>query len=379
MGTLNNMRTFIRCFLGGVFLAALSFGQAQTVYIPQLADGGTWQTTLVVTNTSTVTVPISMTFYVDAGGSPFTFIEQTPVSVPAGSTVLLHTPGTAASTTTGWGAITVGSSTIPGGGVNVYAIFAQTVAGKQEQDGTAVATPASNRFLIPFDQTNGAVVGFAIANTSTSAATVNVAVRTANGTVTQGTLSIAAQAHYSFALNDPSSPLQGAIAAAMAGTSGLAEFYSTSDNLSVLTLRFNATLAFTAAPVYVEAGAPIIGTVQGTYPAPFSSLFVGGNWILSGSSGSILMVIAPSSNGTYTALVLEQTPSLDITFQNGTLTGQTLSFTSVKSGSYAGATVTSGSLNLTIGDFTDPGSPVTGTLTVNTTTGSINANSTYLP
>ena len=39
---------------------------------------------------------------------------------------------------------------------------------------------------------------------------------------------------------------------------GLAEFYSSTGNISMIALRFNPTSSFTAAPVYAQSGPPLI-------------------------------------------------------------------------------------------------------------------------
>ncbi|MBV9505227.1 MAG: hypothetical protein JO323_09520 [Acidobacteriia bacterium] len=50
------------------FLSVLPVCSAQTLIIPQIADGGGWQTTLVLTNTSAVTVSASLNFYQETNG-----------------------------------------------------------------------------------------------------------------------------------------------------------------------------------------------------------------------------------------------------------------------------------------------------------------------
>jgi hypothetical protein len=369
----------------GLLAASLGLAQTQTLYLPQVADGGSWQTTLVITNTSSSAASISsMNFYMEvAGGTGGTqswslnFIEPTtlPMNVPAGSTILLHTFGTASVTTTGWGAINAGP------GINAYAIFTQRIAGRQDQDGTGLALPAASRFLVPFDQTNGSVVGLAIANTGSSAATVTVAVRTTNGAPTQAALTVPPLGHFNFALPTPPSALS-AIGQAVSGQSGLMEVYTSSPSLAVLTLRFNVTSSFTAAPVYPEAGAPVIGTAAGSTAAPFSSLFINGTWTQTSTASPVVINVTANSDGTYKAAVVSsQQPYLLVSFPSGTLSGNALTFASPASNGLFGTTlsITGGSLTLTVSNFNQVGSPVSGTMTVNSTTGSVTGTSTYQP
>ncbi|HEY7391319.1 MAG TPA: hypothetical protein VH640_22580, partial [Bryobacteraceae bacterium] len=325
-----SFRTTSLFLVPAALLAAASLGhaQTQTLYIPQIADGGSWQTTLVITNTSSAAASInSINFYqeispgVGQANWNVGFKEgAVPTSVPAGSTILLHTFGTAAVTATGWAAITAGP------GIQAYAIFTQRIAGRQDQDGTGNAIPAASRFLVPFDQTIGSVVGLAIANVSASPQTITLAVRTTNGSVTQASIPVAAYAHFNFPLNSLNlapSQLSPVINAA-SGQSGLIEVYTSSASLAVLTLRFNITASFTAAPVYAESGPPVIGTTTGTPPAPFSQLFVNGTWTLSSTAPALIINITPNSDGTYKAAVVSPSPALLVSFPSGTLSGQTL-------------------------------------------------------
>lgn len=370
-------------------LAAASAGwaQNQNLYIPQIADGGSWQTTLVITNTGSAPAPISFHFYQEiAGGTGGTqawslgFMEPVPSSVPAASTILLHTFGTSALITTGWGEVTAGP------GIQAYGIFTQRIAGRQDQDGTGLALPAASRFLVPFDQTAGSVVGLAFANTSNSNITVNMAVRTTNGTVTQAAITVPPLGHYNFAFNSliPSLNALKPIIDAVTGQSGLLEIYTSSASLAVLTLRFNFTAAFTAAPVYPESGPPVIGSGNGSTAAPFTELYVNGTWTLTSTASPVIINVTPNSDGTtYKAVVVSQQPTTLVSFPSGTLSGNTLTFGSPASLGLFGTTtsITGGSLSLTVSNFNQVGTPVTGTLVINSSgsTGDLTGTSTYQP
>ena len=51
-----------------LFLAGLACAQPQTVLIPQVADGGGWQTTFVLTNTTINAGSATLTFYQETSG-----------------------------------------------------------------------------------------------------------------------------------------------------------------------------------------------------------------------------------------------------------------------------------------------------------------------
>ncbi|HLI86496.1 MAG TPA: hypothetical protein VKV17_21485 [Bryobacteraceae bacterium] len=382
--------------LAGLLIGA-SVGRAQTqhLYIAQIADGGLpgiqdWQTTLVITNTSSAASSItSMSFWkeVTPGNTVswnLGFIEPEasvfPLNVPAGTTILLHTTATASVTSAGWADIAAGP------GIQAYAIFTSIAPGLAHQDSTGVAMPAAARFLVPFDQTLSAAVGLAIANISNTSQTVNIAVKTTGGTTIQSSITIPALGHYNFPFNSinlaPANLTP--IINSVSGQSGLMEIYTSTPSLAVLTLRFNATGAFTAAPVYAAAGPPIIGTAAGSTATPFSQLFVTGTWNLSLSTPSVLFSISPNGSGGYTAVAVSQQGPLLASFTNGTLSGQTLTFnTTGNSGLYGTSAITGGSLTLTVNDFDQVGSTVNGSLSVTTsggtTIGSINGASTYQP
>jgi len=243
----------------GLFFAGLIYAQPQTFLIPQIADGGGWQTTFVLTNATINTGSVTPTFFQETSNGatqswslPFVETVGQSISVPAASTLLLHTQGTNITTSVGWGQLIVSS------GISAYAIFTQRVAGRPDQDGTSPGGSSSNGILVPFDNTNGSVMGLALMNFGQSSETLSINVKLDNGTISHGTLTLPAQGHLSFAL-----PVQ---LPATAGHSRLAEFFlpaRTGAGISALALRFNATGAFTSAPVYGTGGTAIIGVTPG--------------------------------------------------------------------------------------------------------------------
>jgi hypothetical protein len=234
---------------------------ADTQIIPQVADGAGWSTTLVLANKTSSTQSATLSFNMDTSNGATTlwtpsFVESvslSSISLPAGSTLFLHTPGTSGTLSQGWGQVDAAT------GVTAYAIFTQRVPGKPAQDGTAPAVSASSRILVPFDNTSGLVSAFAVANPNNTAETVQTNVQTSDGT-TSGTLAtLPAKGQMTF--------LPNAIPGT-AGRSGLAEFYVASGSIAIIALRANG-IAFTAAPVYLQTGNPIIGAPNSPQvPAP---------------------------------------------------------------------------------------------------------------
>jgi len=229
---------------------------AQIQVISQVADGGGWSSTLVLTNTTTNDTVASLAFYMDTAAGATTswtptFLEggnTEALAIPAGSSIFLHTTGTAAAVSQGW-------AQLVGQGVVGYVIYTHA-SGQSKQDATAPAVTAASRILVPFDNTNGLITALAIVNPNPEPLSVSVNFKTKSGTVTTDTV--------------PSLPQQGQLAFLMpnqfsdtAGQAGLAEFYSSSGNFTMIALRANPTGAFTALPIYTESGAPIIQSGSG--------------------------------------------------------------------------------------------------------------------
>lgn len=87
-----------RCILGFVFFVAFcSSALAQALILPQIADGGGWQTTIVLTTSNANPASASLTFYMDAGSGAtqawnLAFVEGDStqgMQVPAGATMML--------------------------------------------------------------------------------------------------------------------------------------------------------------------------------------------------------------------------------------------------------------------------------------------------
>jgi hypothetical protein len=353
-------------------------GNAQTkIYIPQIADGGGWQTTIVVTTTTPAGAVVTSNCFQDgSGGSTASWVPVQRVANLNASvgTLFLKSPGTADLVTTGWCELSS-----PSGSFQAYAIFTQRVPGKQDQDGTAVGAPAANRFLVPYDSTDGAAVGIAIANVSNVAETVTFSLVTSQQTTVTAPVGLQGLGHLVFALGDPAGPLGSSFASAIAGTSGTIEVIANKADLSVLTLRFNKTQSFTAAPVYAAAGAPVLGPASATLAPPFSTLFITGSCAcaLDKTVVPVVAAITPDAfGGTYSAsLVGLGLPLFIVNFTKGTLSGQTLKFFAVSNGMYGLQTVMGDSMTISVTDFGQVGSTISGSvaLTIPSSTGSPNA------
>lgn len=236
------------------------FGQsAQVLTLPHVLDGGGWQSTIVLTNSSVSAASVSLIFHQDVSGGgslpwspPFLEVSTTSGMVMTpGSSLYLHTPGTAAALTEGWAEMDADA------GVSAYIVFTNKLpaGGVQYDEGTAPAVAASNRILVPYDDSSGFVTGIAIVNPTAADQSISVGFRTVDGLVAVQTLpTLKAMTHTAFVLSQ-TFPV-------IAGHRGLAEFYSPTGNISMIGLRFNPTQSFTAAPVIFQSGPPVISVPQ---------------------------------------------------------------------------------------------------------------------
>lgn len=231
---------------------------AQENIIPQVADGQGWSSVLVVTNTTAAPATASLSFFKDYGGLTdtwhLTFLEGTnpaALNIPAGSSLFLHTPGTAADLSQGWALLTAGP------GVSAYAIYTYTQAGAPKQDASAPAIASATRFLVPFDNTADLVTTAAVVNPNPSQLTLFSNLRTSTGSFLGDTLNIPPNGHLTFEFPG--------LFPDTAGKEGLAEFYSGLGPFALIALRAHSGLriSFTAVPALPGAGLPIISISGG--------------------------------------------------------------------------------------------------------------------
>jgi hypothetical protein len=241
------------CFL---FLWLPLFGQsAQQLIIPHLNDGGGWQSVIVITNTSATAASATLICHTNTDittgntqpwAPPFLEVSSTAGLVLAGgSTLYLHTMGTAAVLAWGWAELDADA------GIVAYVTLTNRVPGHQDDDGTTPAVAPTNRILVPCDDADGFVTAIAVANPTAVDQMISVGFRTVDGAVALGSLpNVPALGHIAFVLSQQFPVI--------AGHRGLADFYSATGNFSMIAFRFNATQSFTAAPTYFQTGPPLI-------------------------------------------------------------------------------------------------------------------------
>jgi hypothetical protein len=277
---------------------------AQVQVIPQATDGANWRFTLVATNTTSSDTTALLTFYQDTGGGNTAawtppFLEGgnfSTLALAAGSSVFLHSSGTASTLTQGWAQITSSP------GVEAYIIYTYS-PGNTSSDATAPAAASASRILVPFDNTGNLSTALAVANPNPVSETISVNIRSSTGTVSTDSLSIPAQGHVAVVMPSQFTETK--------GQAGLAEFYTSSGTFSIIALRANnnpstGVFSFTSAPVYSETGSPIITTgstgggggagdiVDAAFSIGIMNLSVGGSPMVSNLAGGAIGRYTPT-------------------------------------------------------------------------------------
>lgn len=213
-----------------------------TSTISQIADGGDWQTTIILVNTGSAPAPVSLRF-TQPTGNPWALsvagtggISEYSDVIPAGGSRIIETAGTAPTLSQGWGQV------ITSGSVAGTAIFRQRLSAVRDAEGAVpLSLSGIRQFVLPFNNTQGFVTAMALANQDPVQSTaVTVTLRDQNGTVLgNGTVNLAPSGRSAFVV-----PAQ---FPETVNVQGVAEFSSNAD-LSALGLRYNPIGSFTSMP-----------------------------------------------------------------------------------------------------------------------------------
>jgi uncharacterized repeat protein (TIGR03803 family) len=241
------------------FTASPYSGMRVVGSMPHLASGGgQWTTAFTLLNNGAVPANVTLNFFDDNGNPlrlPVTFPQTTAGVVTdstftgplnAGQGLLIQTAGLNNPLSTGWAQL------LSDGDVSGFAVFTDNVTATQQQQAVVpLQSPILPAYLLWFDNTSGFSTGVALANESTSAATVNLVMRDDLGApITKQSIQLPALGHTSFAL--------ASTAPATANLRGTMEVdESANSQVSVLGLSFNPASAFTSIPV-----APLPGGVS---------------------------------------------------------------------------------------------------------------------
>jgi hypothetical protein len=156
-----NTRRFI--ILGNV---TTNRPEGYTKILSQIVDGGGWQTTLTITNRNKYAQAYTVTFWQD-NGAPWSIPgigSNITISVPGNGVKFLNSLGTSAGIAEGWAKVE---------GYEDYSAMAvyRVHGDQQDQQASVIGDPTRNTsFTMPFDESNGALVGLALTNPSSTQA-----------------------------------------------------------------------------------------------------------------------------------------------------------------------------------------------------------------
>jgi len=211
----------------------------------QVASGGGWSTSVDLINNSGSAVAARISFLAD-DGTPLTFPitgsassgPVTDLTIPPYTGVGLDSEATTAGVVTGWADVEAS------GALNVYSILRLRLPGLPQQADIYVRmdTSPAPSLTVPFDNTNGCVTGFALANQSTNAATITANLLDSTGTqITSTQINLPGHGHAAFYVPQqfPQS----------ANQIGIIQFQSAAGGITGTGLRFDPSGSFTSVPI----------------------------------------------------------------------------------------------------------------------------------
>jgi hypothetical protein len=160
------------CIVNGVSISRfIVLGNVTTIrpagytkVMSQVVDGGGWQTTLTVTNQTKYPQAYTVTFWQD-NATPWAIPgigSITTITVPGFGAKILSSSGSGSGLTEGWAKV---ESSEDFSAMAVYKVLGN----EQSQQASVTGDPTLNTyFSMPFDETNGALVGLALTNSSST-------------------------------------------------------------------------------------------------------------------------------------------------------------------------------------------------------------------
>jgi len=213
--------------------------------ITHMAAGGGWNTLIELINLGSTVATYNLQFRTDAGSTQtFSFKNtgtQTDLgaqsvltgSIPVGGFVSLKAQDVSTATITGWASIDQSST----GDIGALVIFGYKTG---QQAVVPIETSTDQRFILPFDNSSGNVMGVALANPHPRSVAVNILFRDLNGlTLHSESIQMAPLQHTSFLLASRFPSLAGHAGTALFST-GIND-----DAVAALGILANSVGAFT--------------------------------------------------------------------------------------------------------------------------------------
>jgi len=250
------MRRVLLAFIFIVACSAIGSAQQYTFYFPHIANGaypgGSWKTTIFITNSSGATASGSITFNAD-DGSPFNiqFVNETGAPVGGGNSIPFQLgPGeTRKMISNGAGGLTTGFATITANAAVLgTSMFTQlnSVGQMLGEAGVPLAIPIGKQAIF-VDTLNGFKTGVAIANPNTASLEIHLELLNQSGQMVTSTVrTLGPLQHFSLFVNE--------LFPAVGPMVGRLQFYCTNPMVGI-GLRFDPSFAlFTTLPPVAVVG-----------------------------------------------------------------------------------------------------------------------------
>ena len=214
---------------------------ANTLVIPQFVNGGGWSTAVFLTNVSSVSENLTVSFFGDSGNprqvqlaGSGTVSSQTATLGP-GQTVVYETTSTGV-LDVGWASVTIGTTN---NRITGFAIFRYRAAGAPDAEAIVNFGNTSDQSLVMlYDQLSGFTTGLALVNPGAATVTLSVTIRDVSGaTIGNGTITLPPFSHQASFISERypiTANKRGSLL--INGTAGF----------SILGLRFNSSGTFTS-------------------------------------------------------------------------------------------------------------------------------------
>jgi hypothetical protein len=212
--------------------------------VTHMAAGGGWSTLIELINLGSTVATYDLQFHTDAGGTSFSFKNvgtqadlgnQSALTgtIPVGGFVSLMAQDVGAATITGWASIDESST----GDIGALVIFGYKTGQKAV---VPIETSTDERFILPFDNSGGNVMGVALANPHSHSVAVNIVFRDLNGlTLHSESIQMAPLQHTSFLLANRFPSLAGHAGTALFSTG------TNDDAVAALGILANSVGAYT--------------------------------------------------------------------------------------------------------------------------------------
>ena len=247
--------------------------------VPEVVDGGSWNTVITLVNTDAVPAAFTVKFWQQNGTAMSVSLDGIGTvssysdKIPVGGTRILNTTGLGSTVSTGWAQVLIQNS------VGGTAILRQLGTSGNSEVAIPIAALTGKSFTLPFDNGAGFETGLALINTGSSDSTIAVGVCDEDGNqIASDLITLPAHGSQAFFLRDKYPQLS--------NRRGEVKYHSSKADISAAALQFSPGGAFTwFQPVF-----PGSGGANDVVTRPVPQISDGNGW------KTTLFLVNPGSN-----------------------------------------------------------------------------------